>query len=52
MCACMMKVGDNTFPNLLALLTGLWAGQRDGTGSETEQFKKKGEPDRNINIDR
>ena len=48
----MMKVGDNTFPNLLALLTGLWAGQRDGTGSETEQFKKKGEPDRNINIDR
>ena len=48
----MMKVGANTFPNLLALLTGLWAGQRDGIGTETEQFKKKGEPDMNINIDR
>ena len=48
----MMKVGDNTFPNLLALLTGLWAGERDGTGSETKAFKKKGESDRNIDIDR
>ena len=48
----MMKVGDNTFPNLLALLTGLWAGERDGKGSETDDFKKKGATDREIDIDR
>ena len=48
----MVKVGDNTFPNLLALLTGLWAGERDGTGSETKDFKKKGESDRLIDVDR
>ena len=48
----MVKVGDNTFPNLLALLTGLWAGERDGTGSETNEFKKKGESDRLIDVDR
>ena len=48
----MMKVGDNTFPNLLALLTGLWAGEKDGTGSETTPFKRDGDSDRNIDIDR
>ena len=48
----LMKVGDNTFPNLLALLTGLWAGERDGTGSETEEFKGNGDSDRHIDIDR
>ena len=31
----LVKVGDNTFPNLLTLLTGLFAGERDGSGAET-----------------
>ena len=30
----MMKVGDNTFPNVVAMLTGLYAGDRNGSNSE------------------
>ena len=46
----LTKVGDNTFPNLVALLTGIWVGRRDGKGQEggqDEDGKKK-----EINIDR
>ena len=34
----MMKAGDNTFPNVLALTTGLWAGGREGTDGETQPY--------------
>ena len=40
----LTKVGDNTFPNLVALLTGVWVGRRDGKGQEgghEEDGKKK-----------
>ena len=47
----MMKVGDNTFPNVLALTTGLWAGERDGSGSETGPFKPPAAPDSHLDID-
>lgn len=48
-----MQVGDNTFPNVLALLTGLWAGDRDGTGSETGEYKTESTaPDSEIDVDR
>ena len=33
----LTKVGDNTFPNLVALLTGVWVGGRDGKGEEERQ---------------
>ena len=48
----MMKVGDNTFPNVLALTTGLWAGERGGAGSETGPYKPPGAPDSKLDIDR
>ena len=42
-CAGVMKVGDNTFPNLLALLTGLWAGPRDDSRpAETRPYTTAG----------
>ena len=47
----MMKTGDNTFPNVLALTTGLWAGERDGAGSETGPFKPQAGHDDQLDID-
>ena len=44
----LTKVGDNTFPNLVALLTGVWVGRRDGKGQEGEgheEDKKRKEVD-------
>ena len=42
----LTKVGDNTFPNLVALLTGHGVGRRGGKEHEGEQVKEK-----NIDVD-
>ena len=48
----LTKVGDNTFPNLVALLTGVWVGRRDGKGQEGEGQEEEDEKRKEVDIDR
>ena len=45
----LTKVGDNTFPNLVALLTGVWVGGRDGKGRDGAE--EAGGEKKEINVD-